>query len=268
MSGPAISPASPVFGQAVTASYSCSDGGSGVVSCGPSGSATFPPTSNTGTLTSAVAGSVGMHSFTVNSQDLVGNSAAAATVNYTVAKATPILTWPTPAPITYGTPLSSTQLDATANVPGTFIYTPVLGTILGGGNQTLSVTFNPTDNIDYNSVTTQVTLVVMEGALSFSPSSLNFGSVKLGKLVYQTVLLTNTGNSTLNISNVSASGSDPDDFTPVSTCFFPLSPGGQCYVFVFFYADDVGTRTGTLSVTDNGVGSPQNVSLTGTVTKK
>jgi hypothetical protein len=46
----------------------------------------------------------------------------------TVMKATPVITWANPAPITKGTPLSATQLDATANVPGTFTYNPPAGT--------------------------------------------------------------------------------------------------------------------------------------------
>ena len=48
--GPTISPASPTYGQTITANYSCTDGGSGVVQCGPASSATFPATGNTGTL--------------------------------------------------------------------------------------------------------------------------------------------------------------------------------------------------------------------------
>ena len=58
-----------------------------------------------------------------------------------------ILTWPNPAPITYGTPLSGTQLNATDNAPGggTFTYTPPAGTVLPAGTSTLSVTFNPTN---------------------------------------------------------------------------------------------------------------------------
>ena len=35
----------------------------------------------------------------------------------------------------YGTALGSVQLDASASVPGTFIYTPAAGTILGAGSQ-------------------------------------------------------------------------------------------------------------------------------------
>ena len=53
---------------------------------------------------------------------------------------------PNPAAITYGTALSATQLNATANVPGSVVYSPPSGTVLPvGANQTLSVTFTPTE---------------------------------------------------------------------------------------------------------------------------
>jgi hypothetical protein len=72
----------------------------------------------------------------------------------------PVITWPAPAPITYGFPLNSTQLNATANVPGTFNYSPPSGTLLPVGERTLSVTFTPTDNANYNTVTATNTLIV------------------------------------------------------------------------------------------------------------
>jgi uncharacterized delta-60 repeat protein len=76
-------------------------------------------------------------------------------------KATPKITWPNPAAITYGTALSSTQLDATASVPGTFQYTPGLGTVLpAGSGQKLSVTFTPTDAADYKTTSDSVTIDV------------------------------------------------------------------------------------------------------------
>src|SRR5580704_17901227 len=40
----------------------------------------------------------------------------------------PLITWNTPAAIQYGTPLSSSQLSATANVPGSFAYATTTGT--------------------------------------------------------------------------------------------------------------------------------------------
>ncbi len=78
---------------------------------------------------------------------------------------TPQLTWDVPASIIYGTTLSAAQLDATANgVPGNFSYSPGLGTVLSAGQQTLSVTFTPTDNEDYDiaPVSTSVQITVMK----------------------------------------------------------------------------------------------------------
>jgi hypothetical protein len=75
-------------------------------------------------------------------------------------EATPVVTWPPPSPITYGTALSSNQLNATANVPGSFAYNPTNGTVLNAGTNTLSVIFTPTDTVDYSSVTDSVSLVV------------------------------------------------------------------------------------------------------------
>ncbi|MGD0735214.1 MAG: hypothetical protein ABR976_08710 [Terracidiphilus sp.] len=72
----------------------------------------------------------------------------------------PVITWPTPAAIPYGTALTATQLDATANVAGTIVYTPALGTVLTAGSQTLSMTFTPTDTTDYATTTAIVTLQV------------------------------------------------------------------------------------------------------------
>ncbi len=81
---------------------------------------------------------------------------ATATVTLTVNKATPAITWATPAAITYGTALSATQLDASSTVAGTFVYTPAAGTVLTAGSQTLSVTFTPTDSTDYTTATATV----------------------------------------------------------------------------------------------------------------
>jgi glucuronoarabinoxylan endo-1,4-beta-xylanase len=76
-------------------------------------------------------------------------------------KTTPIITWATPASIVAGTALSSTQLDATANVPGTFVYSPAAGTVEStAGTVTLSVTFTPTDTTDYNTAAASVSLTV------------------------------------------------------------------------------------------------------------
>lgn len=114
---------------------------------------------------SPAAGSVpkaGTHTLLVNFTPTLNKdyTTASGSVTLQVNQATPIITWATPAPIAYGTPLSATQLDATANVPGSFSYSPKSGTVPKAGTQTLSVTFLPTDRTDYVTATDSVSLVV------------------------------------------------------------------------------------------------------------
>jgi hypothetical protein len=78
---------------------------------------------------------------------------------------TPTITWPNPAPITYGTALSSAQLNAVATasgspVSGTFVYAPPAGTVLSAGNKSLQVTFTPDDQVHYvvATATAQITV--------------------------------------------------------------------------------------------------------------
>jgi hypothetical protein len=100
-------------------------------------------------------------SVTFTPTDIADYNTAAATVTLTVSKASPAITWASSAPITSGTALSTTQLDATTTVPGTFAYSPALGTALNSGSETLSVTFTPTDTADYNTAAATVALTVI-----------------------------------------------------------------------------------------------------------
>ena len=87
-------------------------------------------------------------------------SAATATVTLAVNQATPVITWATPAPVAPGAALSATQLDATASVPGSFMYNPAAGAVLAEGTQQLTAVFSPSDATDYASVTGHTSLVV------------------------------------------------------------------------------------------------------------
>ena len=96
-----------------------------------------------------------------------------------IVKTTPTITWATPGAIVYGTALSATQLDATASVAGTFVYTPAAGTVLTAGTQTLSVTFTPTNTTDYNTATATDTLTVTKATPSIfwaTPASISYGT--------------------------------------------------------------------------------------------
>lgn len=83
----------------------------------------------------------------------------------------PEITWPDPAPITYGTPLSSAQLNATASfngrtVPGSFSYDPPAGTVLPAGTRNLRVTFTPNDTTNYAPVSVDRTITVNRAPLT------------------------------------------------------------------------------------------------------
>jgi hypothetical protein len=86
-----------------------------------------------------------------------------------VAKATPSLSWAAPAAIVYGTPLGAAQLSATADVSGTFSYTPSSGIVLGAGSgQTLTAAFIPGDNLNYATATLSVTLDISRAVLTIT----------------------------------------------------------------------------------------------------
>ena len=100
-------------------------------------------------------------SYTPDSTSSTLYTGATGSSTITVTKATPSITWNTPAAVVAGTALSATQLNATASVPGTFVYTPPLGTVMSSiGTTTLSTTFAPTNTADYNTATASVTLTV------------------------------------------------------------------------------------------------------------
>ncbi len=89
-------------------------------------------------------------------------------------KAMPAITWANPADIVYGTALSSTQLCATASVPGTFVYSPDVGAVLpAGDSQTLHVDFTPTDTAIYYNASADVTINVNKATLTITANSLN-----------------------------------------------------------------------------------------------
>jgi hypothetical protein len=93
---------------------------------------------------------------TINSQNYQGSATDVLVIN----KATPVIFWSNPANIIVGTPLSSTQLNAAANVPGTLQYNPPAGTVLSLGTAQLSTTFTPNDTANYETATKSVQLVV------------------------------------------------------------------------------------------------------------
>lgn len=89
--------------------------------------------------------------------------------------------------------------------------------------------------------------------VSWSTPSVSFGSQTVGvNSTPQAVTLTNTGNGTLNITNVVANG----DYSQTNTCNGPVAPNGTCSVTVTFTPSATWARMGTILVTSNAIAPP------------
>jgi hypothetical protein len=99
--------------------------------------------------------------------------------------------------------------------------------------------------------------------LALSTTSLTFATQAVGtSSSAMPVIATNTGTSPLTISSIVASGA----FSQTNTCTAALSAGASCTISVVFTPAAAGTSTGALTLTDNALGSPQTVQLSGTGT--
>lgn len=157
-------------------------------------------------------------------------------------------------------------------VTGPFAETNTCGsTVLAGKKCTISVTFSPTTT---GSATGVVTItdnatdspqtVTLSGTgiadASLSPATLSFGSHTVGTTSNPlSATLTNNQITALTITSVTVSG----DFAQTNNCGASLAGKAKCTISVTFTPTIVGSRTGTLTVSDSGSNSPQTSSLTG-----
>jgi hypothetical protein len=247
------------------------------LSTDPAGSVTFDSggvSIGTGTINGTTA-TLTSSSLTAGSHTITaiwaGNSnygaATSGALTQVVNKATPAITWAAPVAITSGTALGSTQLDATASVPGSFAYSPAVGTVLAAGAQTLTVIFTPTDTVDYNNASVSVTLTVNQGTstLSINATSIGFGNVALNQPATQTLTLSSTGTSSVTVNSAVLVGAG---FTLSGTAFpTTLAPGQTATAGVQFDPTAVGAASGTLTISStsssNGTAT---IALTGTGT--
>jgi len=123
----------------------------------------------------------GSHTFTVTEAADAVYALASTTGTLTIDQATPTVTWTAPPAVIYGTALSSVQLNASANIPGGFTYSPSVGAVFDAGPHALTVTFTPTDTTDYRATSKSVSLVVgkqpSNASLALSANALDPGQV-------------------------------------------------------------------------------------------
>jgi hypothetical protein len=97
--------------------------------------------------------------------------------------------------------------------------------------------------------------------MTLAPATVTFPAQAVGTTSLPvTVVLSDYTNSNPVLNTIAISG----DFSETNTCSQGVPAGGQCYISVSFTPTAAGTRTGTLTVTDNASNSPQMVVLSGT----
>ena len=106
--------------------------------------------------------------------------------------------------------------------------------------------------------------VAATSQLSANPTSLSFGSLNTGTNATQTLTLTNSGNSSVTISQITPSGAG------FSICAIglpvTLAAGQSTSCAVTFAPSSVGSASGSITVTSNATNSPLVIALSGTGT--
>ena len=146
------------------------------------------------------------------------------------------------------------------------------GSLAAHGHCTISVTFTPSiigtetgtlTVTDGASNSPQTASLTGTGAVpaTLTPTSANFGNVPQGTpSSAKNFTLTNNAVVALSISSITASN---PDYTQTNTCGSSVAAKGHCTISVTFTPSNIGTETGTLTVTDGALNSPQTASLTG-----
>jgi outer membrane autotransporter protein len=119
------------------------------------------------------------------------------------------------------------------------------------GSHTAMLTLAVVDGdseVDYD-ITLSGTSIVPESQLDFDSEGVNFGSVALDTTSSEVpVILTNTGNTTLSITDITADS----PFSQTHNCPTSLSVNGSCIIRVSVTPDTIGQVTGNLTVTATG----------------
>ncbi len=129
------------------------------------------------------------------------------------------------------------------------------------GNATASLTITSNAPQSLPAVSLAGVAEKVEVSLVVTPTSINFGNEDLQATATKSVTLQNTGDVSITISGVTASGSGfgYSDLSPG----YSLSPNQQVTFQVWFRPQSKGSALGTVSILSPSLASPESVSLSG-----
>jgi hypothetical protein len=182
-------------------------------------------------------------------------SATAAARVLSIGKAAAVITWSNPADVVSGTALGALQLNATANVAGTFTYSPAAGTVLPvGDGQPLNTSFTPSD-ANYNSAAATARINVKAAP---APPPAPTGSASLGvrywlfridpSTVMAYVNVMNTGTTTVSNAVITEARLGNAVSSPASASLGNIQAGYNWMAGLWFTNPGASNTSATLSV--------------------
>ncbi|WP_161571031.1 choice-of-anchor D domain-containing protein [Granulicella sibirica] len=163
-------------------------------------------------------------------------------------------------------PASFTQLNSCGSTLAAggscIIYAAFKPTSAAAAKGTISITDNAAGSPQ--SIALSGTGTAMP-SVKLSTANVAFAATKTGTTSSaQAVTLTNTGAATLSLLSITLGGTNPADFAMLNTCGASLAPNANCTVAVAFAPLSAAAFKATLSIADNGVASPQLITVSGT----
>ena len=136
----------------------------------------------------------------------------------------------------------------------------------GGAARSANLTIGGSTFVVSQAAATVQTPAATAAVASLSTTSLDLGTVTLGKTSgVKGVVLTNTGGAALSLSALTLGGANASEFTQKGSCAVgaTLAAGGSCTLSITFTPAAVGTRTATLGVITSANAATLNLSGTG-----
>jgi uncharacterized repeat protein (TIGR03803 family) len=179
---------------------------------------------------------------------------------------------------TGGSTLSIASISVTGADASSFVFSNSCGTSLAeGATCTIHGHFTPAS---LGALTAAVTIadnaagspqsIALSGsgllaAPTLSATSLSFGSLPVGTTsASQSVTLTNNGSTVMSIGSIALTGADVSSFVFSNNCGTSVAAGASCTIHGHFTPAAAGALTAAVTITDNALGTPQMIALTGT----
>jgi len=167
---------------------------------------------------------------------------------------------------------NSTLTVSGIDVPSDFSADWTSGTIASGASQAVSISFSPTDALDYsgaitvngdqtsgtNSVSVSGTGLEVTKIIALDNDIEFVNPVTVGQSVDAILTITNTGNSTLTVSGIDVPSGFSADWTSGT-----IAPGASQVVSITFSPTDTIVYSGTITVNGDQTSGTNSVSVSG-----